>query len=78
MGALDRFKNKAEELRDKAKPMAGTLKDKAERATETIKAKANEFNDARPPATPGQTPTNPTTPDAATETPEGGPAQPGV
>jgi hypothetical protein len=49
MGALDRFKKKADELREKAAPMAGSLKEKAERTTESLKGKMNEFGDANPP-----------------------------
>jgi hypothetical protein len=72
MGALDRFKNKAEELREKTKPLAGSLKDKAERATESLKAKANEFGDGLPHHPAGNE--TPTTDDSAA--PESGPVEP--
>jgi hypothetical protein len=79
MGAFDRLKNKAEELREKSKPLAGTLKDKAERATETIKAKANEFGDRPPPGVAGGPATEPpAAPEGPTDSSEGGPVQPGV
>jgi hypothetical protein len=52
MGAFDRLKNKAEELREKAKPMAESLKDKAEHASESIKSKVNEFGDPGAPNPP--------------------------